>query len=173
MYVVSRSDKEKKHKKKLSLAGGNISTLLSSPSSSAKNAGVKKSPGATPSNLISSANGSAQATNNVVSDHSSPVKQLNTSQLSSEGELPNGTAGSMSVEKMSGTLADTSQNASLQNGIQSNDVSMPELPEPTLPQCLPTDVESCILRLKQAGADGNKEGKCKFFNPAVNHMLLE
>ena len=108
-----------------------------------------------------------------MSNHSSPAKQLNTSQLSSEGELPNGTAGATSVENMSGISADTAQNTSLQNGIQSSDVSMSELPEPTLPQCLPTDVESCILRLKQAGADGNKEGKCKFFTPAVNHMLLE
>lgn len=69
--------------------------------------------------------------------------------------------------------ADPSLNNTLQNGIQSGDVTMSEMTEPSLPQCLPADVESCILRLKKAGTDGNTEGKCKFFNSDVNHMLLE
>ena len=69
--------------------------------------------------------------------------------------------------------ADPSLNTTLQNGIQSGDVTMSEVIKPSLPQCLPADVESCILRLKQAGNDGSAEGKCKFFNSDVNHMLLE
>lgn len=87
--------------------------------------------------------------------------------------MVNSSNGAMATENTSGIPADPSLNTTLQNGIQSGDTSVSEAPEPSLPQCLPADVEGCILRLKQAGTDGITEGKCKFFNSDVNHMLLE
>ena len=182
LFFSGEKDKEKKHKKKVSSASANIATLLSSPSSSAKNSLVKNAVATTPSNTTSSPSVNTQGTTSVMANHSSPVKQLNSSQLSNQGAVKtepgaspkvNSSNGAVTTENTSGMLADTSLNTTLQNGIQSGDTSLSEASEPSLPQCLPADVESCILRLKQAGADGVTEGKCKFFNSDVNHMLLE
>ncbi|XP_068718236.1 ubinuclein-1-like isoform X1 [Montipora capricornis] len=178
----SSIEKEKKHKKKHSLGSANIATLLSSPSSSAKNAASKNSSGTAPSNVTSSP--SVHGASSVLSNLSSPAKQLNSSQLSNEGDVKtepgfsasvnNCSLGTTGMENTSGIMStDTSQNTSLQNGIQSGDRNVSEVSEPSLPQCLPNDVEGCILRLKQAGTNGTAEGKCKFFNSDVNHMLLE
>ncbi|KAL9973844.1 hypothetical protein ACROYT_G020350 [Oculina patagonica] len=111
---------------------------------------------------------------------------LNSSQLSNHGAVKtepgtsvivNGNSNIAASENTSSTqpekIVSSSPNTSLQNGIQSGDGNVTEVLEPTLPQCLPADLESCILRLKQAGNDGGTEGKCKFFNSDVNHMLLE
>ena len=128
----------------------------------------------------------SQGTNSAVTSQSSPAKLLNSSQLSSHGAVKtepgtsvivNGNNSISATEITSSTQPDkivtSSPNTSLQNGIQSGDGNVTEAQEPTLPQCLPADLESCILRLKQAGNDGGTEGKCKFFNSDVNHMLLE
>lgn len=170
-------DKEKKHKKKHSLGSANIVNLLASPSSSAKSALA-----ATPSNTTSSPAVGTQGTNGIVASHSSPAKLQNSPQVSNQGSVKtepgvlgmvNGSSSVTTTENAPGTQADTSLHTSLPNGVQSGDGSISEALEPNLPQCLPADVESCILRLKQAGNDGVTEGKCKFFNSDVNHMLLE
>ena len=181
LSVSGEKDKEKKHKKKLSSGNANIATLLSSPSSTAKNTSAKNTSVTTPSNTTTSPALSTQGSSNAT-NHSSPAKLLNSSQLSNQGivksepgvpAMVNGSSGAVTADDTSVIQADTSLNASLQNGIQSGDGSLSETSEPNLPQCLPADVESCILRLKQAGNDGFAEGKCKFFNSDVNHMLLE
>ena len=178
MDFSGEKDKEKKHKKRISLGSANIANLLSSPSSSTKNS----SAATTPLNTTSAPTVSSQGTNNVVANHSSPAKLQNSSLLSNHGTVKtepsvsamvNGSSGAITAEHATVTQADTSVNSSLPNGIQSGEASSSEITEPTLPQCLPADVESCILRLKQAGNDGSAEGKCKFFNSDVNHMLLE
>lgn len=181
IFFSGEKDKEKKHKKKLSVGSANIANLLSS--STAKNT----SPSATiPSNPTPGPSVVSQGTNSAVTSQSAPAKLLNSSQLSSHGAVKtepgtsvivNGNNSISATEITSSTQPDkivtSSPNTSLQNGIQSGDGNVTEAQEPTLPQCLPADLESCILRLKQAGNDGGTEGKCKFFNSDVNHMLLE
>lgn len=176
-------DKEKKHKKKLSMGNANITNLLSSPSSTAKNILTS---GTTSSNQALSPSVVSQGPNSASTSQSSPAKSLN-SQLSNHGIVKtepgnsvmvhvNGNNSVAATENMSSTQPDkvvtAPSNTSLQNGIQSGEGNL-EIVEPTLPQCLPADLESCILRLKQAGSDSGTEGKCKFFNSDVNHMLLE
>ena len=182
ILLSGEKDKEKKHKKKLSMGNANITNLLSSPSSTTKNtltSGTISSP-------AQSASVVSQGLNSASTSQSSPAKSLN-SQLSNHGIVKTEPANSVMVhvngnnsvaatENMSSTQPDkvvsASANTLLQNGIQSGEGNL-EIVEPTLPQCLPADLESCILRLKQAGSDSGTEGKCKFFNSDVNHMLLE
>ena len=88
--------------------------------------------------------------------------------------MVNGSSSAVTTEEnASVTKSDSLLSSTLQNGISTGEASSSEIAEPSLPQCLPTDVEACIMRLKQAGTDGITEGKCKFFNSDVNHMLLE
>ena len=162
----------------------NITNLLSSPSSTAKNTStsgtISTNPAVSPSVV-------SQGPNSALTSQSSPAKLLNSSQLSNHEVAKTEPGNSVMVnvngnnsveasESMSGTqpdkVASTPSNTSLQNGIQQGEGNL-EVAEPTLPQCLPADLESCILRLKQAGSDSGTEGKCKFFNSDVNHMLLE
>ena len=183
-FLSGEKDKEKKHKKKLSMGSANITNLLTSPSSTAKNTSVS---GTISSNPVLSPSGVSQGPNSALTSQSSPAKSLNSSQLSNHGVVKtepgnsvmihvNGSNSVAATENMSGTQPDkvtsAPPNTSLQNGIQSGEGNL-EVVEPTLPQCLPADLESCILRLKQAGSDSGTEGKCKFFNSDVNHMLLE
>lgn len=182
-FLSGEKDKEKKHKKKLSMGNTNITNLLSSPSSTAKNTSIS---GTISSNPALSPSVVSQGPNSTSTSQSSPAKSLN-SQLSNHGVVKtepgnsvmvhvNGNNSVAATESTSSTQPDkvvsAPSNTSLQNGIQSGDGNL-EVVEPTLPQCLPADLESCILRLKQAGSASGTEGKCKFFNSDVNHMLLE
>ena len=169
-----KEKKEKKHKKRLSLGNANIVNMLSSPSSSAKNTS------ATVSSNMALTTGGSQGTNNVTVNSSSPQKVQNSSQQSNQGivktepGMVNGSSSAVTTEEnASVTKSDSLLSSTLQNGISAGEASSSEIAEPSLPQCLPTDVEACIMRLKQAGTDGITEGKCKFFNSDVNHMLLE
>lgn len=183
ILLSGEKDKEKKHKRKLSLGNANITNLLLSPSSTAKNTSTS---GTISSNPASSPSVVSQGPNSASTSQSSPAKSLN-SQLSNHRIVKtepgnsvmvhvNGSNGVTATESMSSTQPDklvtAPSNTSLQNGIQSGEGNL-EIVEPSLPQCLPADLESCILRLKQAGSDSGTEGKCKFFNSDVNHMLLE
>lgn len=167
------------------MGSANIVTLLSSPSSTAKNTSTTSGP--IPSNPTTSHSVVSQATNSSVVNHSSPAKLPNSSQLSNQGAVKTEPGTSVMVngnsnvatatENTSSTQPDkivsSLTSSSLQNGIQAPGVNSSEVVEPNLPQCLPAGLEGCILRLKQAGNDSGTEGKCKFFNSEVNHMLLE
>ena len=180
-YFSGEKDKEKKHKKKLSIGSANITNLLSS-SSAAKNTSTS---GTTPPNPSTTPSVVSQGTNSTATNHSSPAKVPNSPQVSNNGAVKtepgtsamvNGNSNVAATENTGSTQPDkvvsSSPSSSLQNGIQQAEGSTLEVLEPKLPQCLPADVESCVLRLKQAGS-GTMEGKCKFFNSDVNHMLLE
>lgn len=164
------------------MGSANITNLLSSPSSAAKNTSTS---GTISSNPALSPSVVSQGPNSTFTSQSSPAKLLNSSQLSNHVKTEPGNSlmvhvnGNSSVAATESTsskqpdkVVSASPNTSLQNGIQSGEGNL-EVVEPTLPQCLPSDLESCILRLKQAGSDGGTEGKCKFFDSDVNHMLLE
>lgn len=179
-------DKEKKSKKKHNIGSANNSNLLSSPTT------AKASATSTATSLNSSSTPTlnSQGANGPITNHSSPAKLPNAPQVTNLGALKtepgtstlvNGDSSVAMTENVGSAPADkgvsSSPSSSLQNGIQpaeGNSVEPNAEPstEPNLPQCLPADVESCILRLKQAGS-GSMEGKCKFFNTDVNHMLLE
>lgn len=148
--------------------------MLSSPSSSTKNTST------TVSSNTTLTTGGSQGTNNVTVNTSSPQKVQNSLQQSNQGivkmepGMVNGSSSTITTEGSASVIkSDSALNSTLQNGISTGEASSSEIVEPSLPQCLPTDVEACIMRLKQAGSDGSTEGKCKFFNSDVNHMLLE
>lgn len=174
-------EKEKKSKKKHSIGNTNNSNNSSSSST------AKTSLTLTTASLNSSTTPIliSQGTNGAVTNHLSPEKLPNAPQVSNHGAvktepgtstLVNGNSNVALTENTGSAPPDkgvsSSPSSLLQNGIQPAIATSGEVTEPNLPQCLPTDVESCILKLKQAGS-GSMEGKCKFFNSDVNLMLLE
>ncbi|XP_078603462.1 uncharacterized protein LOC144877419 [Branchiostoma floridae x Branchiostoma japonicum] len=74
-----------------------------------------------------------------------------------------GSASSLLTSSILSGLADGSQGAG--DGIN------PEKP-PNLPTGLPSDLQTTIVKLKEA-AEMSSDGKCKFFTPSVNSMLLD
>ncbi|XP_035681745.1 LOW QUALITY PROTEIN: ubinuclein-1-like [Branchiostoma floridae] len=96
--------------------------------------------------------------------HNSNMSPSNLLASAGFGTLAGGDAGSslLTSSILSG-LTDVSQGAG--DGIN------PEKP-PNLPTGLPSDLQTTIVKLKEA-AEMSSDGKCKFFTPSVNSMLLD
>ena len=181
--VEKVKDKEKKPKKKHVVGNGSVFNQVLSPSPIAKTTVV--SPTACSNAATLSSASVLQSTNSGVASNSPPIKLQNTLHLGNQGTLKsepitvsaNGGSGMAGIDGapnvQSETVTDTASNSPVQNGLQPAEGSSMDSVEPRLPQCLPVDVESCMMRLKKAANDSVDEGKCKFFNSDVNHMLLE